>query len=121
MVCEARRLGGLGPTPADLVFHRRLVVQIKASLQEYRLTLEERLKALIELEHHQQHQDDITTAVYTGQPLPAEEPQAAVYGLPRMTYYGPLLPIYELPASGNVEGALLKCVRKLDAQRRRIR
>jgi len=72
MVCEARRLSGAVPTPADLAFHRRLVAQIKASLKERRLTLEERLKALIELEHHREHQVDINTAIYTGQPMPAE-------------------------------------------------
>jgi len=73
MTCELRRLDGFGPTPADLAFHRRLVAQIKESLCSRRLTLAERLQALVDLEHHQQHQTEITTAIYTGQPVASDE------------------------------------------------
>ena len=106
MVCEARRLGGLTPTAADLTFHRQLVAEIRASLRERRLTVGERLKVLIELEHHRQHQDDITTALYTGTPMPAEELRPPVYRLLRATIGTRSPPIHELPASGAVEAIL---------------
>ena len=97
MVCEARRRRGGVPTAADLAFHRRLVAQIKASFTERRMTLEERLKALIELQHHQQHEAEVTTAVYSGQPLPAEELEAVLLGMPQAAIRALPHPIYELP------------------------
>ena len=82
MPCEGRRRRGYNPSAADLAFHRRLVAEIRESLKDRRQTLSERLQALIELEHHQQHQNDVTQAIYCGTPLPDEDPDVRVRTLP---------------------------------------
>lgn len=90
MTCEPRWRGGSLPTAADLAFHRRLVAEIRESLRSRRLTLAERLQALIDLEHHQQHQTDLTRAIYTGQPVVGEESQDGrlLNGLHKSGAYG---------------------------------